>query len=73
MSCEFRLLRSLPEYLHVLKLAAEQTLEKVQSVLEEKLKRPGKWHAKTVREQLVPPGQKVIELSALTPQPCGLR
>lgn len=55
------------EYLHVLKLAAEQTVQKVQSVLEEQLKQPGKWHAKTVREQLAPPAQKILELAALTP------
>jgi hypothetical protein len=55
------------EYLHVLKLAAEQGVEKVEAVLEQQLKRPGKWRAKTVRGQLVPAAHKVIELSALTP------
>jgi hypothetical protein len=55
------------EYLHVLKLAAEETVEKVGSLLEGQLKLSGKWHAKDVREQLKPVSQKVIELSALTP------
>ena len=55
------------EYLHVLKLAAEETVEKVQAILEEQLKQSGKWRAKDVREQLVPATQKVVQLSALTP------
>ena len=55
------------EYLHVLKLAAEETVEKVEPLLERQLKLSGKWHAKQLREQLVPAGQRVIELSALTP------
>jgi len=55
------------EYLHVLKLAAEQTVEKVQPLLEKQLKLSGKWRAKQLREQLVPPRSTVIELPALTP------
>jgi hypothetical protein len=55
------------EYLQVLKLAAEESLGKVEPLLEEHLKLPGKWRARQLREQLVPASPKVIELSALTP------
>ena len=55
------------EYLHVLKLAAEEAVGKVEPLLQTQLKLSGKWHAKELREQLVPPSPKVIELSALTP------
>jgi hypothetical protein len=55
------------EYLHLLKLAAEETLEKVEAVLERQLAEPGKWRALQVREQLAPTPRKVIELMGLTP------
>lgn len=55
------------EYLHLLKLAAEETVEKVETVLQEQLTRPGKWRAVQVREQLAPVARKVIELAGLTP------
>jgi hypothetical protein len=55
------------EYLHLLKLAAEETVPRVQAVLVEQLTRPGKWRAVQVREQLAPTARKVIELAGLTP------
>jgi len=55
------------EYLHLLKLAAEETVEKVEAVLREQLTGPGKWRAVQVREQLSPAARKVIELAGLTP------
>jgi hypothetical protein len=55
------------EYLHLLKLAAEETVERVEAVLVEQLTRPGKWRAVQVREQLAPAARKVIELAGLTP------
>ena len=55
------------EYLHLLKLAAEESVEKVEAVLREQLALPGKWRAVQVREQLAPVARKVIELVGLTP------
>jgi hypothetical protein len=55
------------EYLHLLKLAAEETVERVEGVLREPLALPGKWRAAQVREQLVPAARKVIALAGLTP------
>jgi hypothetical protein len=55
------------EYLHVLKLAAEETVEKVEPLLRGQLVRPGKWRATQVREQAAPAARKVIELANLTP------
>ena len=55
------------EYLHVLKLAAEETVEKVEPLLQGHLARPGKWRAIQVREQLAPVARKVIELVGRTP------
>jgi hypothetical protein len=55
------------EYLQVLKLAAEETVEKVEPALRAQLARPSKWRALTVRAQLVPPAEKVITLADLTP------
>lgn len=55
------------EYLHVLKLAAEETLERVEAALREQSAVAGKWRASQVRERLVPIARKVIELSELTP------
>ena len=55
------------EYLHLLKLAAEETVERVEAVLRGQLAGPGKWRAVQVREQLTPAARKVIELAGLTP------
>jgi hypothetical protein len=55
------------EYLHVLKLAAEETVEKVEPLLRGQLALPGKWRASQVREQVVPMARKVVELAGLTP------
>jgi hypothetical protein len=55
------------EYLHLLKLAAEETVERVEAVLREQLALPGPWRAVQVREQLAPVARKVIELAGLTP------
>jgi hypothetical protein len=55
------------EYLHLLKLAAEETVQRVEAVLREQLAQPCKWRAVQVREQLVPVARKVIELAGLTP------
>jgi hypothetical protein len=55
------------EYLHLLKLAAEETVEKVEAVLREQLALPGKWRTVQVRDQMVPTARKLIELTGLTP------
>jgi len=55
------------EYLQVLKLAADETVEKVEAVLQAQLALAGKWRAVQVREQLAPVAKKVIALAALTP------
>jgi hypothetical protein len=55
------------EYLQVLKLTAQQSVEKVEPVLKERLAVAGKWRAVQVREALVPAAKKVIELAGLTP------
>jgi hypothetical protein len=59
------------EYLQVLKLAAEETLERVEPLLRERLALGGKWRAHQVRDQLTPPVRKVIELAGLTPSLAG--
>jgi hypothetical protein len=55
------------EYLQLLKLAAEETVEKVEARLQDRLDGPKKWRAAEVREDLAPAPKKVIELSSLTP------
>lgn len=55
------------EYLHVLKLAAEESVEKVERVLREQLTRSGKWRASEVRDLIVPPVRQNIEMPELTP------
>jgi transposase InsO family protein len=55
------------EYLQVLKLASEETVEKVEAVLQQQLAQPGKWRAVQVREQLVPADKPVIALAVLMP------
>ena len=51
----------------MLKLAAEQSVEKVEPALEARLALAGKWRATQVREALVPAARKIIELAGLTP------
>jgi hypothetical protein len=51
----------------VLKLAAEETVEKVEPLLREQLARPGKWRASEVRDRVVPPVRQVIAMPELTP------
>jgi hypothetical protein len=55
------------EYLQVLKLAAEVSVEPVEALLTQRLASPGKWRATQVRDELAPPEKKVIELPGLTP------
>ena len=55
------------EYLQVLKLAAEETVEKVELILKTQLAQPGKWRAMQVRDQVAPAAQKIIALAGLTP------
>ena len=55
------------EYLHVLKLAAEETVEKVEPELRAQLAQAGKWRAAQVRERVVPTVRPVLELAGLTP------
>lgn len=55
------------EYLQVLKLAAEVSVDQVEAILQDRLAGPGKWRATTVRDRLAPPARKVIELPGLTP------
>ncbi len=55
------------EYLQVLKLAADHTVEKVQEALQGQLGRTGGWRAVQVRAQLAPAVRAQVELAALTP------
>ena len=55
------------EYLQVLKLAAEQGVEKVGLALQTHLTRAGKWRATQVRAGLVAAEPRLVELPALTP------
>jgi hypothetical protein len=55
------------EYLQVLKLAAETSVERVEPLLAERLSMAGKWRATEIRDRLTPPEKKVIELAGLTP------
>ena len=55
------------EYLQVLKLAAEHSVEKVEPALQARLVLAGKWRATQVRESLVPAARPIIELAGLTP------
>ena len=55
------------EYLQVLKLAAEESVEKVETLLQGYLAGAGKWRATEVRDQLTPPTRQVIELSDPVP------
>jgi len=55
------------EYLQVLKLAADASVDQVEAILQERLAGAGKWRATAVRDRLAPPAKKVIELPGLTP------
>ena len=55
------------EYLQVLKLAAEVSVETVEAGLSQRLASAGKWRATHVREELMPPAKQVIALPGLTP------
>lgn len=55
------------EYLQVLKLAAEETVEKVETTLRAQRALPGKGRALQGRAQGVPTSGKVIALAELTP------
>jgi hypothetical protein len=55
------------EYLQVLKLAADESVEKVEACLILLLAGAGKWRAVQVREQVAPQERKLIELNELTP------
>jgi hypothetical protein len=55
------------EYLQVLKLAAEVSVEQVEPLLQERLIASSKWRATHIRDQWAPPARKVIELPGLTP------
>jgi hypothetical protein len=55
------------EYLQVLKLAAETSVERVEPLLTEKLSLASKWRATEIRDRLAPQEKKVIELAGLTP------
>jgi hypothetical protein len=55
------------EYLQVLKVAADESVEKVEPPLRILLAGADKWRATQVRDQVVPQARKLIELSALTP------
>jgi hypothetical protein len=54
------------EYLLVLKLAAEETVERVETALESFLKGANRWRATEVRDQLVPVERNIIAMPELT-------
>lgn len=54
------------EYLLVLKLAAEESVEKVEPVLASLLAQSGRWRAATVRERLAPAERTVVPMPELT-------
>jgi hypothetical protein len=53
------------EYLQVLKLAAEETVERVDAALAAFLARTGRWRATEVREQLVPTSRNIVPMPEL--------
>lgn len=55
------------EYLQVLKLAAEASVEQVEPWLEKQLAGREKWRATQVRDALFPTAKKVVELESFTP------
>ncbi len=54
------------EYLHVLKLAAEETVERVEVALLGFLAQDGRWRAAQVRERLAPVSRNIVVLPELT-------
>jgi len=56
------------EYLQVLKLAAEETVERIEPSLQRRLKESGKWWATDIRDEIAPVEKKVIELPTLKPE-----
>lgn len=55
------------EYLHVLKLAAEETVEEVETALGLFLARAGRWRAGEVRAHLVPENRNIVPMPELAP------
>ena len=59
------------EYLHVLQLAADYTVERVAEALAPWLGQTGKWHAHDVRGAVAPVVVRVPEMAALSPELAG--
>src|SRR5215213_7815909 len=59
------------EYLHVLKLAADHTLEGVEAALALWMAKPGKWRASDVRGVVAPTVVQMPDLAALSPDLAG--
>src|SRR5215212_8816535 len=59
------------EYLHVLKLAADHTLERVETGLAVWMAKAGKWRASDVRGVVAPVNVQVPDLPALSPDLAG--
>lgn len=59
------------EYLHVLKAAADHSVQAVETVLNEFLKQPAKWRALEVRDRVSPRSKKIVDLAELTPDLSG--
>jgi len=55
------------EYLQVLKLAADESVEKVEACMVLLLAGAGKWRAAQLREQVAPQERKPVEINELTP------
>jgi len=55
------------EYLQVLKVAADTSVERVESLLSAYVGRTGKWRATQLRDELSPPEKKVIVLADCAP------
>jgi hypothetical protein len=55
------------EYLQVLKLAADESVEKVEACMVLLLAGAGKWRAAQLREQVAPQERKLVEINELTP------
>jgi hypothetical protein len=59
------------EYLHVLKLAADHTVEKVEAALAQWMAKAGKWRSSDVRGVVAPVTVRVPDLAALSPDLAG--
>jgi hypothetical protein len=55
------------EYLQILKLAAEASVDRVEALLVPQLAAAGKWRATQVRDELAPPQRQVVALADWTP------